>query len=107
MPVADVKRKWFDAKRAELRARGLNDTQIAEQSGVKRSYFSSLVGGAPIGDGMIDRMCSAFGFKFPDPPDVSQSQTGPELERIQRALDEQSTLLQTLTKLIIAERGKA
>lgn len=39
--------------------------------GVSRAYYSQVVRGGTIGDGFIDKMCSSFGFKFPDCPEVS------------------------------------
>lgn len=60
MTVAEYKRSWFLARRAELHARGLKDADIARQMGLQRAYFSQVVGGANVGDGFIDRMCSAF-----------------------------------------------
>lgn len=70
MTVAEYKRAWFLARRAELHARGLKDADIARQMGLQRAYFSQVVGGANVGDGFIDRMCSAFGLRF-TPADAS------------------------------------
>lgn len=64
LTVADYKRTWFDARRAELHAKGLKDVQIAEQMGIKRAYFSQIVNGLTVSDQVVDRMTSAFGFKF-------------------------------------------
>ena len=55
MAVAEDKRSWFLARRAELHARGLKDVDIARQMGLQRAYFSQVVGGANVGDGFIDR----------------------------------------------------
>lgn len=73
LTVAEYKRQWFDAKRAELHARGLRDVQIAEQMGMKRAYFSQVVNGMVPSDKFLDRMCAAFGFSFPEPASVPES----------------------------------
>jgi len=70
LTVAEKKREWFDRKRSELHARGMKDTHIAEQMGIKRPYFSEVANGATIGDAFIDKMCSAFGMRFPDTEQV-------------------------------------
>jgi plasmid maintenance system antidote protein VapI len=46
-----------------LHVRGLKDAHIAEQMGIKRAYFSQIVNGLAVSDQVVDRMCSAFGFK--------------------------------------------
>ena len=60
LTVAEKKREWLDGHLAALRARGMNDTEIARQMGITRSYLYQVVGGPNIGDTFIDRMCSAF-----------------------------------------------
>lgn len=81
--------------------------------GYKPAYFSQTANGATIGDGFIDKMCSAFGFRFTI-SDGDKRSTKPEpdesraaiLERIAKAQEEQGVLLQTLTKLILAKLDK-
>lgn len=53
----------------------MRDAHIAEQMGIKRAYFSQVVNGLPVTDATIDRMCSAFGFKFPPAEQVAEYQT--------------------------------
>ena len=73
LTVAEKKRVWFDQRRAELHAKGLTDGKIADQMGYKPAYFSQIANGASIGDGFIDKMCSAFGFRFMEQAQVQQS----------------------------------
>lgn len=76
MTLADYKRQWMLARRAELHARGLKDSAIAKQMGYKPPYFSQVVKGtAPIGDGFIDKMCSAFGVTFTTGESLSDNAT--------------------------------
>lgn len=75
MTVAEYKREWFDAKRAELHAKGLKDAHIAEQMGIKRAYFSQVANGMAVSDQVVDRMCSAFGFRFIQGEQVAAEQT--------------------------------
>lgn len=76
LTVAEFKRQWFLERRKELHARGLKDADIATQMGFKPPYFSQIVGGLNIGDRFIDKMCSAFGLRFPPDPDLSKGQIG-------------------------------
>lgn len=75
LTVAEYKKDWFDRKMDELRGRGLNDTKIARQMGVGRSYLSQVVTTDKVGDAIIDRMCKSFGFQFPDPVVSSKDRT--------------------------------
>lgn len=85
LTVAEHKRAWLDARRAELHARGLRDAHIAEQMGYKPAYFSQVVNGATIGDGFIDKLCTAFGFRFNPSNEVAQS-TNPDTITVPREL---------------------
>lgn len=76
--------------------------------GIKRSYFSETAKAETVGDSFIDRMCSAFGFHYPDqtPSGDQRTPSQPQLDRLQRAIEEQGTLLRTLTELVISRLPK-
>lgn len=75
MTLAAQKKRWFDARRAELLARGMKDAHIAEQIGVKRAYFSQVVNGMNVSDQLVDRMCASLGVKFIGTEQVAEGQT--------------------------------
>lgn len=113
LTVAEYKRDWFDRKVAELKQRGLKDTEIAAQMGVGRSYFSQVVNGDNVGDAVVDRMCSAFGFQYPDVAPVSKDQTiGPNQVVIDKdvwldLVNHQKTVIQLLHRVLDQQKQQA
>lgn len=72
MTVAEYKTKWVADRRAELHARGMTDAAIARQMGYKPPYVSQVFNGDSVGDVFIDKMCSAFGFRFLQAAEIAQ-----------------------------------
>lgn len=107
LTVAEYKRAWFTARRAELHGRGLKDAEIAGQMGYKPPYFSQIVAGANVGDKFIDKMCASFGFRFIPSEELRKPETDDGAMREEmKLLRESVQSLMSLATTLMEERVK-
>lgn len=116
------RQQWIQDRINELLGpRRMGYAEIARKTGVTKQYVHQIAGGGPASDAWVAALCEAFGFDPPHPPGttpvldpvksptssavVPGDRTQELLERIEKALAEQSTLLRTLTELVLARKG--